>query len=133
MYKRISLWSLGSFVLLSAIIVSACGPAATQAPTAAEWPATQAPSTEMPTSTEASTGITATVTPEETIVFAGDPNNLPPCGDFETMRLLQTPAPVTVTAVPVPTNTPDVRPAPTEDRVGMPENYATDFKLLFVL
>ena len=133
MYKKISLWSLASIILFSAIIVSACGSAATQPPTTAEWPATQAPSTEMPTHTVESTVITATVSPEETIVFAGDPNNLPPCGDFETMRLLQTPVPATVTAVPVPTNTPDVRPAPTEDRVGMPENYATDFKLLFVL
>ena len=128
MYKRIPLWSLASIVLLSAIIVSACGSAATQVPTATEAHTTHATATEAP-----ATEIPSTVAPEETVVFTADPDNLPRCGAFETMRLIQTPVPVTVTAVPAPTNTPDVRPAPTEDRVGMPENYATDFKLLFVM
>lgn len=71
-----------------------------------------------------------------------DPDTLPPCGAYEELRALQTPMPVT----PAATNTPDAaaptpttppptatpRPAPTEDRVGFPENYATEFKLLLI-
>lgn len=75
----------------------------------------------------------------DNLVFQADPNELLPCGAFDDLRLLETPEPAT----PAPTNTPDPnaptpaptntpRPAPTEDRVGFPENYATDFKLLFV-
>jgi plastocyanin len=128
MYKRNTLWSLANFVLFSAIVLSACGPTATQVPTATEVHATHAPATDATT-----TEVLPTVMPEETLVFTADPSNLQPCAAFETAWLIETPIPVTVTAVPVPTNTPDTRPAPTEDRIGLPENYATDFKLLFVL
>lgn len=82
------------------------------------------------------------ITSGDTLTFQADPADLQPCGAFETMRQIQPPAPVT----PAPTNTPDPnaptptmipptstpRPAPSVDRVGFPENYATDFKLLFV-
>jgi plastocyanin len=73
---------------------------------------------------------------EEPVVFEGDPDHLLPCGAFERMRLLQPPdsttsflpnaTPVANTAVATPL------PAPMEDRVGFPKNFATDFKLLFV-
>ncbi len=58
-----------------------------------------------------------------------------PCGAFEEMRLLQTPEPKILEPVPTPAAplpTAVLRPAPAEDRVGFPENYATDYKLLFV-
>ena len=67
---------------------------------------------------------------------------LKPCGEFEKMRKLEPPAPAPTSAAPtsaapVPTVPPNPnalspRSAPTEDRVGFPANYATDFKLLFV-
>jgi plastocyanin len=81
-------------------------------------------------------------TEEATRVFQGDVNDLLPCGAYEDMVTLYSPEPVTAApsntpdpnaATPTqapPTNTP--RPAPSEDRVGFPENYSTEFKLLFI-
>jgi plastocyanin len=66
------------------------------------------------------------------------------CNALSRFRMSGTPAPQTATAtqavtpvasqqgtaqVPTPSNTP--RPAPTEDRVGFPEGYQENFKLLF--
>jgi plastocyanin len=74
----------------------------------------------------------------EPVVFEADPDHPLPCGAFESMRLLQPPdsttsflpkAPPTPVANPTPAT---ALPAPTEDRVGFPRNFATDFKLLFV-
>lgn len=79
---------------------------------------------------------------ENGVAFQSDPNDLPLCGTFEELRTIQPPEPTSV----APTNTPDPTaptptappptatplPAPSEDRVGFPENYATEFKLLFV-
>src|SRR5436190_3683097 len=62
MNKRSTLWSLISFVVLAAMILSACGPAATQNPTATEAPATQPPATEAPATTEAPTATEAPTT-----------------------------------------------------------------------
>jgi plastocyanin len=75
-------------------------------------------------------------------LLAAQDDALLPCGAFEEVRTIQPPEPTPV----APTNTPDPnaatptappptatpRPAPSEDRVGFPENYATEFKLLFV-
>jgi plastocyanin len=123
----------GRFTLLSvvlgvAIVVAAC---ATTTPTPA--------STAVAVATEDETLVAPTE--DEIITFQVDPEDLQPCGAFETMRLLETPAPAptsaaATTATPAPTSPPNpnavsARPAPTEDRVGFPENYATDFKLLF--
>jgi plastocyanin len=65
---------------------------------------------------------------------------LQPCGAISELRLLQTavpattgPATATLSVSPTPrpaTATP--RPAPSEDRVGFPEGYEKNFKLLFV-
>lgn len=76
---------------------------------------------------------------DDSLVFQADPNNLQPCGAFESMRLFQPPEPAPPAPTPTrdpnapapaPTNTP--RPAPSVDRVGFPEDYANNFKLLFV-
>lgn len=81
-------------------------------------------------------------TEQATVVFHAHTNDLQACGAYETMLTFHTPDPVGVTPTPTldpyaeptvqaaPTNTPG--PAPSEDRVGFPENYATDFKLLFI-
>src|SRR5262245_24184290 len=81
-------------------------------------------------------------TEEGILVFQADPHALQPCGAFEAYRQMQSPALVTpaptnttdfnttTATMPPPTNTP--RPAPTEDRVGFPENYATEYTLLLI-
>lgn len=90
---------------------------------------------------------TPTVHHEETaqeavLTFQSDVDDLQPCGAYHQLRHFHTPAPVT----PQPSSTPDAnaptptpappthtpRPAPSVDRVGFPENYETDFKLLFI-
>lgn len=53
MRNKSLLWSMISIVVLAAFVLSACGPAATEAPPATEAPATEAPATEAPTATEA--------------------------------------------------------------------------------
>jgi plastocyanin len=70
-------------------------------------------------------------------------NALEPCGAISSVRLFQTAVPVTPTEMPTtdpnaptPTTRPPSatpRPAPTEDRVGFPEGYRENFKLLFIL
>jgi plastocyanin len=79
---------------------------------------------------------------EDVLVFQADPDNLQPCGYYMEVRHFHEPEPVTVmpsstlvanAAAPtqaLPTSTPG--PAPSEDRVRFPENYASDFKLLFI-
>jgi plastocyanin len=61
------------------------------------------------------------------------------CAGVQQLRVLQTAVPQeprpTVTPVPNPTATPvppTPRPAPSEDRVGFPQDYPNNFKLLFV-
>lgn len=53
MRNKSLLWSMISIVVLAAFVLSACGPAATEAPPATEAPATEAQATEAPTATEA--------------------------------------------------------------------------------
>jgi plastocyanin len=88
------------------------------------------------------TATTEAPTEDATLVFEADAGDLQACGAYEDMLHFHTPEPVTAP----PSNTPDAnaatptqapptstpRPAPAEDRVGFPENYATDFKLLFI-
>jgi plastocyanin len=77
------------------------------------------------------------------ILLNAQPDTLPACAAaVDEMRLLQTAIPVTSpppatadpnapapTASPIP---PTPRPAPAEDRVGFPEGYPENFRLLFV-
>jgi plastocyanin len=78
---------------------------------------------------------------EATMVFQGNPNALQPCGDYVNRIHFHTPDPVaealrntshaiSPTVTPAPTSVPG--PAPSVDRVGFPENYPTEFKLLFI-
>lgn len=74
---------------------------------------------------------------EAVLAFQSD---LPSCGSYKEIAQFHDPQPATPTNTPdpnaatptqlPPTSTP--RPAPSEDRVGFPENYDTDFKLLFI-
>src|SRR5215510_2331534 len=75
-------------------------------------------------------------TNEDIDILQADPNHLVPCGEFEKLRLLQPPDSTTsflpnATPAAIPTLATPL-PAPMEDRIGFPENFATDFKLLFV-
>jgi plastocyanin len=77
-----------------------------------------------------------------TVVFQGDPSALQPCGDYVNRvhfhavdlvaaALSNTPDP----NAPPPTQAPATStpgPAPRVDRVGFPDNYPTEFKLLFI-
>ncbi|MBZ0282351.1 MAG: cytochrome P460 family protein [Anaerolineae bacterium] len=92
--------------------------------------------------TQESTAAEHAAAEADELVFQADLNDLQPCGYYKEIRHFHTPDPVTPAPVsspnpnaapptqPPPTSTP--RPAPSEDRVGFPENYETDFKLLFV-
>jgi plastocyanin len=109
----------GLFISLMIIIaIAACAPVAPGKPEV----------TEDPIATEI-----AHATQEGALVFQGDPDDLPPCGDIEIMRALQTPVPATPAPSPTPDpNAPAPLPAPDEDRIGFPENWPTEFKLMFV-
>ncbi len=77
------------------------------------------------------------------LVLNAQSDTTPACSEgVNEVRLFQTPVPVTPPPppttdpnAPAPTETPippTPRPAPTEDRVGFPEGYQEDFRLLFV-
>jgi hypothetical protein len=76
-------------------------------------------------------------------IVAASPSSaqdLKACSAIDELRQLQTAVPVTPTATsanaPTPTPRPPTAtplPAPQQDRVGFPENYQADYKLLFVL
>lgn len=65
---------------------------------------------------------------------------LGPCSAIDVVSWLQTPVPVTPEPTPEPTPGPSPTPAPTstlgpapsEDRVGFPENYQENYQLLYV-
>jgi hypothetical protein len=101
-----------------AVAIAACAPAATP------------PTEDYGMSPTDELGISPTE--EVTDLFQADPDSLRPCGDFEAVRLLQTPGPTPVGVTSAPTPTLDVSPAPTQDHIGLPEDYASEYKLLFV-
>lgn len=63
MNKKSLLWTLASLMILTSMVLAACGGAATEAP-ATEAPATEAPATEAPAVTEAPAATEAPVMPE---------------------------------------------------------------------
>jgi plastocyanin len=77
-----------------------------------------------------------TIAPEDVLVYQAHANHLQPCGAFEQARRLQTAVPAATNTpdpnAPTPAPTPTLLPAPSADHVGFPENYMTDFKLLYV-
>ncbi len=120
---------LVALIAIVAFIASACAgaaPAPTAAPTTA--PTEAAPPTSLP--------------PTHTLPPTAPPPTevaLDPCAAVSQISLLQTPIPVTpgptatapsVSPTPRPP-TPTPRPAPSEDRVGFPEGYQDNFKLMF--
>ncbi|WP_339376825.1 cytochrome P460 family protein [Nostoc sp. 106C] len=73
--------------------------------------------------------LSMTISPSTSISVA---QTLPPCSAIP--RLLQAPNPKA--AAPLPPNLPGIsspRPAPQIDRVGFPENYQNEFKLIYVV
>lgn len=126
--------------LIFALFITSCGPAETPtqtlSPTEAATeppPPTPLPPTGTPPSEPAATEPSApTGTPAEEL--AAEPL---PCMAASQVSLIQTPVPEPTATEPVATATaapptPTPRPAPQEDRVGFPENYQEEFKLMFV-
>jgi plastocyanin len=96
--------------------------------------------TPLPTETSLATAAPASPTSAEATATAPASAAFEPCEAAELASIIQTPVPMTPTPAPPtpvnptpapPTATPG--PAPTEDRVGFPENYAQDFKLMYVM
>src|SRR5688572_23064400 len=117
-------WLFCSLILILALMISCTSSAAENT---------------APPSTHDDEETTVAEISEGTPTFVATESTLMPCSSIETISMLMTPVPVTLSpppptaanqTVPPPTATP--RPAPTEDRVGFPEGYRDDFFLFYV-
>lgn len=137
--------SLGLLLLMCAVLISQCARpqsssvATTAVPTALPIPSPTTAVSEPPPSVIATEPTVATVSSPVATPSTQQSAMLEPCAAATLLRVVQTAVPTTPkptttpapnpTAAP-PTNTP--RPAPSEDRVGFPEDYQNQYKLLFL-